>query len=204
MGAALLEIRLGLADGSNLVYRQDDSVLAEKTLRRIEPERLFVQPTVVIGGDHHVSVFPSAQVVHVELRSELLPEWSFGTNFERLVLLDEETFQRRLKDVADVSRRELKVGAGEDILGYALLEMRGGFRYRIGIHAKALPTTVRASRLTRILEVPVLHVRRGTGSAFLVNLANAVSLRVYPGMPELPPHALEAHEVVEEMPESSV
>jgi hypothetical protein len=198
MSAPLLEIRIGFVDGSEAVYTQDDPDTAKRMLSRLQPERVFTQATLVVGGEHHVSVFPVAQIAHVEVRSDELPEWPFGTNFERIVGLDEDTFDRRLAELASVSRKELRFDAGQDVVGYARLEVRGGFVHRLGLHAKALPSAVRGGRLTRLFDAPVLYVRRGENTALLINIRNSVGLRVYPGMPELPPHAIEAHETARE------
>jgi len=201
MGANILQIRVGLVNGANVRFQQDDSVLATKCVGRLHPDRIFAHSTVVLGGGHHVAAFPTAQIAHVEVRSELLPDWPFGANLESVELLNGDRFQRGIEAIADVSRRELRVASGEEVSGYALLESRGGFHYRLALRARALPTSARAGSLARILDGKVLYARDRDGNAFLINIANVVSLRIYPGMPELPPHALDADEIVSMRPE---
>jgi hypothetical protein len=196
MSPALLEIRVSLTDGGSATFEQNEASLAGKILGRVHPDRVFAQPSLVIGGSHHVTSFPTEKIAFVEIRGDELPDWPFGGNLERVVLLNEDEFGKRLSEVSEVSRRELRVAAGEEVTGYALVELLGGARYRMGLHAKALPSSVRAGRLARLFEAPVLHARRGENVACLINLHNAVSLRIYPGMPELPPQAIEADEVV--------
>lgn len=188
-------IEVFLTSGSVHRYEQKDPAMVHRNLSRIAPDKLFTEPTITIGGDYHATAFAGSAVLRVELTSLELPDWDFGANLTRIRLISEDEFLAHVRHFSEDEsrRRDRPIAAGVAFVVHGKLEDRAGAWHYIEAEGKALPDVARRRSLTRLLQSPAIHARRGENTAVVFNPANVVCVSAYPGAPELPVDALLGH-----------
>lgn len=190
--SAAMEIRVFLTNGCVHRYAQDDPQLIKQNLGRIDPQKFYAQETLAIGDEEQSTGFRTKDVLRVEFRMNPLPDWPFPPNIVSLRLLDEGEFRAKAQESV---RQEQRWKVGETFVAYAEIEDCRGDRFFLEAAGKVLPDSVRARKLSRILEAPCLHIRRGEDTAILLNPACLSRVCAYTRDPSLPATALHARAI---------
>ncbi len=184
-----MEILVFLKNGSVHRYQQDDPQLIKQNLSRIDPQNFYSLETLAIGDQEQSTGFRSSDVLRVEFRADPLPDWSSLPHIATIRLLDEGEFRAKAGESA---RQEERWKVGETFVAYAELEDCRGELFFLEASGQVLADSVRTRKLSRILEAPCLHIRRGEEAAILMNPANLSRVCAYTRDPSLPVTALHA------------
>src|SRR2546426_7527353 len=122
-----LTIRFHLTDGSVHSFVQPDDAAARKIWEGVDPARLFARPRIVVGSEHSKAVFVSAETVRVDFIHDSFQSWQFAGGYSDIVELSEEEFRdhTRLDQPAQMTKREQSTPAGDLLVSFVRLQMRG-------------------------------------------------------------------------------
>ncbi|MHC5063884.1 MAG: hypothetical protein ACYTG5_07905 [Planctomycetota bacterium] len=183
-----MEISLFLKSGSAYSFTQSDPEQIKLNLNRIDPKKFFLQDNIAIGSPDQSTGFRSSEILRLEIQMDPLPEWPTLSNIQSLRLLSEEEFRPKAREA---SAQEMTWKVGEDFVAYAEVEDCTGGCYYLEASGRVIPESVRTHRLSRVLEAPYLHARRGDSTAVLINPANLVRVVTYTRDKNLPFTALQ-------------
>ncbi|MBK8975815.1 MAG: hypothetical protein IPM29_07800 [Planctomycetes bacterium] len=176
---AMLVVRVLLASGAVHAFAERDPRRIGDVLDSFEPERVFERDALMIVGEHGVTTFRTRAVRRVELHGANLPRWSHGPGFERLEQIDARAFE--------VGRRHVETGKAQAGRSYARLEDSNGDLLFVECVGAA---GARSGRIERLLDRPVLQLRRGDDRVLLINTEHVESIAVFPGPSERPSETL--------------
>jgi hypothetical protein len=183
-----LTIRFHLTDGSVHSFTQPDAAINEKLWDAIEPSRLFVHQRIVVGSEHSKSVFVSAEIIRVDFFHTSFQCWEFPRGYSDIVELSEEEFRKhaRLDEPSLMRKRDCPTPAGDPLVSFIKLQMRGGQPLFVMVEAAAKLPAESQSFMQFMLSKAAVHMRLRGGGIGVVNLANLAGYTVYPGVAQLP------------------
>jgi hypothetical protein len=194
-----LLIRIHLADGTSESFVQHDEAQARKVCEKIDSTRLFMQPRLMVAGEHFKSVFVTDQVVRVDFEHKAFDRWEFPAGYADVVELSAKEFREHahLDEPERMPKREECTPVGDLLVSFLDLRMAGGTHiYLMTEFPVKLP--VDNQFFVRFLLSKVAFLARLTCGGFaFINLANLVSYNVYPGVPDVPADTWLAERIVE-------
>lgn len=124
--APAMIIRIYLENGSVQSFVQSDEATARKTWERIDPNRLFAQPRVVIAGDYSKSVFVGPAIMRIDFVQHFCPCWEFPEGYSEIVELSEADFRKNahLDEPELMPKREQCTPVGDLLVSFLKLEFR--------------------------------------------------------------------------------
>jgi hypothetical protein len=200
----VLTIRFHLTDGSVHSFVQTDAAAARELWDGIDPARLFVRPRIVIGSEHSKAVFISAEIVRVDFLQDSFQCWEFPGGYSDIVELSEEEFRKRarLDQPAQMAKREQPTPAGDLLVSFAKLQMRGGHPQFVMVELLAKLPAENQSFMQFMLSKAAVHMRLVGGGLGVLNLANLAGYTVYPGVAQIPADAWLAEPVPDSFPQT--
>jgi hypothetical protein len=186
-----LEIRFHFVDGSIQIYRQGNAEVAQSILRRIDPSVLFSQPRIVVADAYSKSVFVCSQINRVDLVFDDPGFSGIPYDHADLVELTEAEFNQHvpLDEPARLERREQQREAGDLLVSFLHLRMRGGSDVYVMNEAIVKLPIENHSFMQRLLSKGAYSIRLAEGGQGILNLQNLIGYTVYPGVPEIPADA---------------
>jgi len=202
--ATELTIRFHLTDGSVQSFVQSDDAVARQIWDGIDPKRLFAHPRIVIGSEHSKTVFVSAETIRVDFVHDAFECWEFPRGYSDIVELSEEEFRKRawLDQPALMAKREQPTPAGDLLVSFAKLQMRGGRPQFVMVEILAKLPAESQSFMQFMLSKAAIHMRLRGGGLGVLNLANLAAYTVYPGVAQLPGDAWLAEPVPDSFPQT--
>lgn len=197
-----LTIRFHLTDGSVHSFVQTDEGAVRKLWEDIDPVRLFTPPRIVIGSEHSKAVFVSAEIVRIDFVQADLQCWEFPGGYSDVVELSGEEFRRHahVDQPALRARREQATPAGDLLVSFVQLQMRGGQPQFAMVEAPAKLPAESQSFMQFLLSKGAIHMRLRGGGVGVLNLANLAAYTVYPGVAQIPTDAWLAEPVPDASP----
>jgi hypothetical protein len=185
-----LEIRIHLCDGAVRSFRQDDPARQRAVLSRLDPQRVFDEPVLVIGDSGQLGTIRTAAVLRIEVRGPIPEEWSFGHGFDSITVVAEQDFLAdRTASESDRSPR-----TGDPYVVHAEVRDVCGGKTFLRVEGRVMPDAVRTNRLERMMQRPCMLARRDDREVVLMQLANVACFTVRPSV-QLPAKALDLTEV---------
>jgi len=183
-----LTIRFHLTDGSVHSFAQPDAAISEKLWDAIEPSRLFTHQRIVVGSEHSKVVFVSAETVRVDFLHDSFQCWQFAGWYSDIVELSEEEFREhaRLDQPAQRTKREQPTPAGDLLVSFVKLQMRGGRPQFVMVEVPVKLPVENQSFMQFMLSKGSVHMRLSGGGIGVLNLANLAAYTVYPGVAQIP------------------
>ena len=77
VAAATAVIRIHLADGSVESFAPPDEATADQIWQSLEPNHLFAQQRIVIGGAHSKTVFVCSEILRIDFLQPNCGCWEF-------------------------------------------------------------------------------------------------------------------------------
>src|SRR2546427_2228650 len=187
----ILTIRFHLTDGSVHSFVQTDDAVAHKIWESIDPARLFAHPRIVIGSDHSKAVFVSAETIRVDFLQDSFQCWEFPGGYSDIVELSEEEFRKHahLDQPALMAKREQRTPAGDLLVSFVKLQMRGGHPLFVMVEIPVKLPAESQSFMQFMLSKAAVHMRLRGGGIGVLNLANLAAYTVYPGVAQIPADA---------------
>ena len=184
----ILTIRFHLTDGSVHSFVQTDDAAARKIWEGVDPARLFARPRIVIGSEHSKAVFVSAETIRVDFHQDSFQCWEFPGGYSDIVELSEEEFRKHahLDQPALMAKREQQTPAGDLLVSFAKLQMRGGRPLFVMVEIPVKLPAESQSFMQFMLSKAAIHMRLRGGVVGVVNLANLIGYTVYPGVAQIP------------------
>src|SRR6266849_6850358 len=184
----ILTIRFHLTDGSVHSFVQTDDTAARKLWEGVDPARLFARPRVVIGSKHSKAVFVSAETIRVDFLHDSFQCWEFPGGYSDIVELSEDEFREhaRLDQPALMVKREQPTPAGDLLVSFAKLQMRGGRPLFVMVEIPVKLPAESESFVQLMLSKAAVHMRLRGGGIGVLNLANLAAYTVYPGVAPIP------------------
>lgn len=195
-----LDLRVHLLGGSVLELEQRTPAKARETLGHLNPQHIFDHPLITIAGDHQCTTLRTAFITSVEARFDGSVDWSYGPNLDQVDRISESEFTEAVssgcRDESLLRSRPRK--DGDPFEGYDRIELAGGRVVHLRVHGTTRPRAVQARAVTRFFEGPSVLARipsEGDQRAGyeILNPANMISVRFYPGSPEVPAETWFAH-----------
>jgi len=185
---SVLTVRFHLTDGSVHSFAQTDDALARKIWDAVEPARLFTRPRIVIGSEHSKTVFVSAEVIRVDFLHHSFQCWEFPGGYSDIVELSEDEFRKHahLGQPALMPKRDLPTPAGDLLVSFVRLHMRGGHPLFVMVEAPVKLPAESQSFMQFMLSKAAVHMRLRGGGLGVLNLANLAAYSVYPGVAQIP------------------
>jgi len=195
----ILTIRFHLTDGSVHSFVQTDDAAARKIWEGVDPARLFARPRVVIGSKHSKAVFVSAETIRVDFLHDSFQCWEFPGGYSDIVELSEEEFRKHahLDQPALMAKREQPTPAGDLLVSFAKLQMRGGRPLFVMVEIPVKLPAESQSFMQFMLSKAAVHMRLRGGGIGVLNLANLAAYTVYPGVAQIPADSWLAEPVAE-------
>jgi hypothetical protein len=190
--SAAHELHVTSIDGRVSRFHVEGAAAVKELLERVQPNRVFTQPHLIVSDRCSLSIFPSAGVVRVDLVAERFPDWPFFHGATDIQELSLEEFEQRYQPEA--YEQASGPAEGAPIVVFAEVELASGQRVFLEAHARAeirLPVE-QGLFLQQLLSAHSLFARRRGGGAVLLNPANVVRLTFRPGPVTVPPHAIDA------------
>src|SRR6266849_5171014 len=186
-----LTIRFHLTDGSVHSFVQTDSAAARKIWDAVDPARLFARPRIVVGSEHSKSVFVSAETIRVDFLQHSFQCWNFPGGYSDIVELSEEEFRKHahVDQPALMAKREQQTPAGDLLVSFAKLQMRGGRPLFVMVEIPVKLPAESQSFMQFMLSKAAVHMRLRGGGIGVLNLANLAAYTVYPGVAQIPADA---------------
>jgi len=186
-----LTIRFHLTDGSVHSFVQTDDAAARKLWEGVDPARLFARPRIVIGSEHSKTVFVSAETIRVDFLHDSFQCWEFPGGYSDIVELSEEEFRKHahLDQPALMAKREQSTPAGDLLVSFAKLQMRGGRPLFVMVEIPVKLPAESQSFMQFMLAKAAVHMRLRGGGIGVLNLANLAAYTVYPGVVQIPADA---------------
>jgi hypothetical protein len=183
-----LTIRFHLTDGSVHSFTQTNDAVARKLWDAVEPARLFARPRIVVGSEHSKAVFVSAEIVRVDFLHDSLQCWEFPGGYSDIVELLEEELRHHahLDQPALMAKRDQPTPAGDLLVSFVRLHMRGGRPLFVMVEAPAKLPAESQSFMQFMLSKAAIHMRLRGGGIGVLNLANLAGYTVYPGVAQIP------------------
>jgi hypothetical protein len=188
---SVLTVRFHLTDGSTHSFIQAHDASARKLWQSIDPARLFARPRIVIGSEYSKSVFVSAETIRVDFLHDSFQCWEFPRGYSDIVELSEEDFRKhaRLDEPALMAKREQPTPAGDLLVSFVKLQMRGGHPQFVMVEILAKLPAESQSFMQFMLSKAAVHMRLRGGGIGVLNLANLAAYTVYPGVAQIPADA---------------
>src|SRR5258706_6695311 len=191
-----VEIQIPMIDGSISRFIVDKPGAAPDLIASIHPNKIFTQRNIVIAGSRSMTAYPTAAVARVDFVMDGFPGWAFYHNLEDVMQITHEEFKQRYNpESADVDRVARVVVPGDTIVAWGEIELNNADRVYTEARfvAQAATPIDRSMLFEQLFESHYLYSRRRGGGAILINPANIVRLSFFPGPPETPRNAWEAH-----------
>jgi len=184
----ILTIRFHLTDGSVHSFVQTDDAAARKIWEGVDPARLFARPRIVIGSEHSKAVFVSAETVRVDFLHDSFQCSQFAGGYSDIVELSEEEFREhaRLDQRAQMTKREQPTPAGDLLVSFVQLQMRGSRPQFVMVEIPVKLPVENQSFMQFMLAKGSIHMRLRGGGIGVLNLANLAAYTVYPGVAQIP------------------
>ena len=180
-----------LAPKETLHFEQSDPALVSRSIHVFNPKQVFSGERLFIAGDHHVTALEPAAICYIDLQFDVAPEWSVDGGRE-IVTINEAEFEKAVGPEGErVDRREQSAG---DLEAYVVMAFANGDRLFFAARGPGVPAPVRARSLLRAMDSPCVLSRFGEFGFRLVNTANLRYVASYPGPPEVPATAIQAHQ----------
>ena len=188
---AALTIRFHLTDGSVHSFVQTNDAAARKIWEGVDPARLFSHPRIVIGSEHSKAVFVSAETVRVDFLHDSFQCWQFAGGYSDIVELSEEEFREhaRLDQPAQMTKREQPTPAGDLLVSFVRLQMRGSRPQFVMVEIPVKLPVENQSFMQFMLSKGSVHMRLRGGGIGVLNLRNLAAYTVYPGVAQIPADA---------------
>jgi hypothetical protein len=87
-------VRIHLADGSVESFAQHDKAKARRIWESLEPNRIFAQQRIVIGGTHSKSVFVCSEILRIDFDQQNCGCWEFPQGYSDVVEISEAHFRK--------------------------------------------------------------------------------------------------------------
>src|SRR5882672_7626833 len=196
-----MTIRFHLTDGSTHSFVQPDDTAARKLWDCVDAARLFARPRIVIGSEHSKAVFVSAETVRVDFVQDSFQCWQFAGGYSDVVELSEEEFREhaRLDQPAQMTKREQPTPAGDLLVSFVKLQMRGSRPQFVMVEIPVKLPVENQSFMQFMLSKGSVHMRLRGGGIGVLNMANLAAYTVYPGVAQIPADAW----IAEPVPDSS-
>jgi hypothetical protein len=185
---APLTIRIYLADGTTESFVQHDESQARKICEKLDYQRLFAQPRLIIAGEHFKSVFVTSHVVRVDVQHKSLDRWEFPAGYADVVSLSEEEFRAHahLDEPEKMMRREDCTPVGDLLVSFLDLRMAGGAHFYLMTEFPVKLSVDNQFFVRFLLSKVSIPARLTCGGVAVINLANLISYNVFPGVAEVP------------------
>ena len=172
-------------------FVQTDDAAARKIWEGVDPARLFARPRIVIGSEHSKAVFVSAETIRVDFHQDSFQCWEFPGGYSDIVELPEEEFRKHahLDQPALRAKREQPTPAGDLLVSFAKLQMRGGRPLFVMVEIPVKLPAESQSFMQFMLSKAAIHMRLRGGGVGVLNLANLAAYAVYPGVAQIPTDA---------------
>jgi hypothetical protein len=184
-----------LQDGRVAKFAQNDATAIQKIVEHIQPNRLFAQHHLVLGGDQTMTAIQCSHIVRVDLVADNLPQWPFHHGvLDVKEISDDEFFQRYDPEHYANLFRQGAPAPGTPLVAFAEAELTSGERVFMELQVQAQERTPMdvGVLLQQIFSAAGLHARRRGGGVAILNPANIVRFTLYPGPQVLPPNAWHA------------
>jgi hypothetical protein len=183
-----LAIRVHLTDGSVESFAPTSEAEAKKLWDQIEPSRLFVQPRLVLAGQHSKSVFVTAHVLRVDFIQNTYECWKFPGGYADVVELSEEDFRKRthLDQPKLMAKREQPTPVGDLLVSFLKLHIAGARPFFLMIEFPVKLPAENNSFMQFLLSKNGFHMRLCGGGFGVVNLAHLAGYTIYPGVAQVP------------------
>jgi hypothetical protein len=190
-----LSIYIHLEDGRVAKFAQPDAPVAKQVIRRIQPNKLFSEPSLILGGDQATVVFQTSKVVRVDLVTDIDVHWPYPNHVVDAQEITEEEFQKCLQQEEDRAKYpEWIPSISKLVMVLAEVELVSGARIFLKILTRQfnrMPLDESIS-LHHFFALGGLHARRCGGGVMLVNPASIVRFAFYSGPVALPPGVWQA------------
>lgn len=175
-----LQIRIYGTDGATRLFTQNDPEVANRTLRKLNPGRLFANNTVKIPDDEVEATIAAAALARVDLITDRLSVWDFPFVLGAHVELTEAEFRKSLEHPQPW---ESSAWRG-DIPVFLEINMVRNQCYFFWMEVVGGLSAVRMSRIEAMLKEPCFIFGLRTGGIGVLNLANIAEFAIYPGPPD--------------------
>lgn len=175
-------------------FSQNDPELIARALQLLRPSHVFSQPRLLLSNGLSFSLFNTANISRIEIPRRRPDDGAGRELLPRLFKInDESEFLQRAAELKTLINTQLSWDEpGALLRWYALLQLSGGERVFAEVESRAGLPSERYIHLNRIFEQAVLVLERDDGGVCLVNPGLIERITAFPGLPDLPGHAIAA------------
>lgn len=171
-------LRVTLVSGRVYKFHQDDPVIARQNLNRLQPDRVFVEPALVVVGSGRTVTIQTRHIIRLDVDTSSAP-WTLREGVVAGEELDTETFREQMGEFEQGWSRDQRVAAGQEIVVFLELEDVRGECSFLRISTKAAADVVRPRLIRQLLSWDVIPAKRGETHS-LINPAQLVSAQLFP------------------------
>lgn len=156
-------------------------------LERIDPFRVFAQNNLVIKGDTTTTIFPTAEVVRLDLIMNGYPAWPFHHHISDIVEITAAELRDRMSplnsDLCKDNTHEELIHVFADVILANAERIFVQCELHCSLLKEATPWNMtpldNSLMVQHILAEPSLYIRRRSGGAILLNTAHVVRLNLH-------------------------
>ena len=192
-----MTIEIHLEDGNVVTFEQTRADDAATLLDRLHPDRVFIQPVIIVAGSKSLTSFPSSSVTRIDISMPTEPGWSFHFNAKDVVLIPESEFNDWHSREPEWATRLMPTVPGDLYVSYGEIELRNGEKLYMEVKVEAdlrMPFD-RGLMIKNMFSAHSLHARKREGGSVIINPKQIVRFTFFPGPSETPLNAWPAHHV---------
>ena len=178
-----LEIVIHLLNGRAARFGQSDTTRAAELLGCIDPATVFQDRTLLLCGQDSLSVFPTDQIVRVEI-NRLLPKWTERPDSIRADQIADYDYRWLCDTLSAVQETIARTDCLANLIVAAEVELANAERFYLRLEAKGGDDVCSAqeSLVAQLFESGGLLVRMRTGGYTIVNPAAVARFTICPAL----------------------